>query len=617
MKKRLFAMLLALVMIVSVLPLAALAANENDACQYSTNGQHNWNRDTGKCTNNRRVGNSRQYCNAQCTHAAGFGSDNRCNTCDFRCTHKSNNGTSRFKNGVCSSCNYVCQHKNSNGSSAIQNGACSICKMKDNTHEHKYGTDGKCTVSGCTAVCPHAEYDSATGKCKVCQMTCTHPVKNGAAWNNGVCKTCGKACQHDNGYNKSTHKCNTCGKDCQHTDGYNEEYKCNACDKSCSHEYDKTAATGNCKLCGKPCTHTKYQGGKCTTCGMSEHTHTFSSTDGKCTFDGCTAVCSHKFSSETGKCETCEMVCKHSWKLLRYHEGKEPTCTVAGTGAYECEICHKRDGITAPALGHDRVEDVLRAPTCTKHGWQEVTCKREGCSTVITERLEATGHTEVPIEAVPATCTATGLTEGVKCSVCQEILTAQAVAPIIPHTFETPVAEVPVTCLKDGYTAHMKCNFCDATEGKEEIDTDGHEFGEDNLCKKCGVRDGSCLHQNADITTTNPTCMVDGIQIVECSCGYRLEKVLVHPGHDYDENDNCSVCGTAKCSHSRTRTEKEDSTCSKYGYEKTICRDCGKPVTTKTLPLADHDYVNGVCKHCKHIGSKNTTIDFQDIFGVF
>ena len=48
-------------------------------------------------------------------------------------------------------------------------------------------------------------------------------------------------------------------------------------------------------------------------------------------------------------------------------------------------------------------------------------------------------HTEVIDEAVPATCTETGLTEGSHCSVCGKVLTAQSVVPARGHTYDDNV----------------------------------------------------------------------------------------------------------------------------------------------------------------------------------
>ena len=71
----------------------------------------------------------------------------------------------------------------------------------------------------------------------------------------------------------------------------------------------------------------------------------------------------------------------------------------------------------------------------------------------------ATGHTEVIDEAVPATCTETGLTEGKHCSVCGEILVAQEVVPA-GHDYEE-IYTAP-TFEADGFTTYT-CTGCGDT----------------------------------------------------------------------------------------------------------------------------------------------------------
>ena len=70
-------------------------------------------------------------------------------------------------------------------------------------------------------------------------------------------------------------------------------------------------------------------------------------------------------------------------------------------------------------------------------------------------------HTEATDAAVPATCTATGLTEGKHCSVCGEVLVAQQTVPATGHT---PVSDpaVPATHVTTGRTEGSHCNVCNA-----------------------------------------------------------------------------------------------------------------------------------------------------------
>lgn len=85
-------------------------------------------------------------------------------------------------------------------------------------------------------------------------------------------------------------------------------------------------------------------------------------------------------------------------------------------------------------------------------------------------RVTVTGgvhtHTEETVPGKPATCTATGLTEGKKCADCGEILQAQKELPALGHSWNAGVYTEP-TCDADGYTT-FTCGTCGET--KVEID---------------------------------------------------------------------------------------------------------------------------------------------------
>ncbi|MBQ7962784.1 MAG: dockerin type I repeat-containing protein [Clostridia bacterium] len=187
-----------------------------------------------------------------------------------------------------------------------------------------------------------------------------------------------------------------------------------------------------------------------------------------------------------------------------------------------------------------------KAATCVEAGITEgKKCTRCNEIVVAQEVIPATGHTEEVLPAVAATCTADGLTEGKKCSVCGDILVAQEVIPAAGHK-EIEVAEIPATCTKDGYAAGVKCETCDADiSGREVIPATNHE--------------------NTVVTIPGrvATCENDGITEGKfCSyCGkiLQVQTVLPATGHNY------------------VKVDAVPATCTQSGmmeYEK--CENCDK-----------------------------------------
>ena len=107
--------------------------------------------------------------------------------------------------------------------------------------------------------------------------------------------------------------------------------------------------------------------------------------------------------------------------------------------------------------------------------------------------MPAKGHTEVVDEAVEATCTETGLTEGKHCSVCDEVLIAQEVIPAKGHTEANAVQEnvSEATCTSDGsYDEVVYCSVCDLEMSRvnKTIDKLDHDFI-DGVCSRCGEQE--------------------------------------------------------------------------------------------------------------------------------
>ena len=68
----------------------------------------------------------------------------------------------------------------------------------------------------------------------------------------------------------------------------------------------------------------------------------------------------------------------------------------------------------------------VKEATCTEKGEQKRVCT---CGEKETQNIDIVAHTEITDKAVAPTCTATGLTEGKHCSVCNKVTLAQVEIP--------------------------------------------------------------------------------------------------------------------------------------------------------------------------------------------
>jgi len=111
------------------------------------------------------------------------------------------------------------------------------------------------------------------------------------------------------------------------------------------------------------------------------------------------------------------------------------------------------------------------------------------------EEIQASGHTVVKDEAVAATCTKAGKTDGTHCSVCGAVLTAQRTVKALGHSWGTGKITTAATCTKTGVKMYL-CVRKNCTEKKTEvIAAKGHTKVVDRAitptCTKAGKTAGS------------------------------------------------------------------------------------------------------------------------------
>ncbi len=237
--------------------------------------------------------------------------------------------------------------------------------------------------------------------------------------------------------------------------------------------------------------------------------------------------------------------------------------------------------VWAPAA-HVWTESSRTEPTCTEYGTVVYTCI---CGASYNELIRPTGHNYQITNTVAPTCTV------------------------------------------DGYIDFECTNDCDSTK-HQVIAMLGHDFGDDDICDKCGyVR---VVHDHVyTINTVDPTCTSMGYTEYICSCGYSYRDNYIEPiRHNWNggvitiaksciadglKTYTCLNCSAAKteilpAGHEWSETVTLDKTCTSDGSKTKTCMVCGT-VEIEVIP-AGHNWDEGVINvaaTCTSEGSKTCT----------
>ena len=273
------------------------------------------------------------------------------------------------------------------------------------------------------------------------------------------------------------------------------------------HRYTQTVTEPTCAGRG----YTTYT---CTVCGDSYEDHYVDAlghtwTDATCTEAQICTTCGAAGAGPLGHTwadatctdpQTCT-TCGVTEGEAKGHTWADATCTTPKT----CATCGMIEGET---LGH-HYEAVVTAPTCTAEGYTTYTCTACGDS-YVGDRVEAKGHVAVRDDAVGATCTGSGLTEGSHCLICGEVIVAQEVIPATGHSYKSVYTEP--TCTEQGCTTHT-CTECGDSYVDGYVDALGHT-------------DGQSVRENYAAPTAGAEGGYD--EVVYCAeCGAELSRTHV------------------------------------------------------------------------------------------
>lgn len=295
------------------------------------------------------------------------------------------------------------------------------------------------------------------------------------------------------------------------------------------------------------------------------------------------------------------LVCAHnSTKVV----GAVPaTCVSKGqSGTVYCAYCdNKMKDSYEIAINPNNHTNLTTIPavesTCTATGLTEgEKCTACDTVTVAQQVTEKKPHTEVIDEAVAPTCTTTGLTQGKHCSVCNTVTVAQTEIPATGHTNGEPVREnvQDSTCTATGsYDEVVYCSVCGAeiSKTKKTIEMKAHTWGdwvyddnkqEKHSCKVCGTVDSvkrDCVYDEKSVTPA--TCIAEGNRVYRCTqCNNEYEEILPI---DLEAHKTA------------TREETTNATCTVAGKKETVtyCTLCNKVISrekTEDIPALGHNY---------------------------
>ncbi len=199
----------------------------------------------------------------------------------------------------------------------------------------------------------------------------------------------------------------------------------------------------------------------------------------------------HDWSAETGSCGNCGIYCDHAG-VTGATCSTAVTCDVCGYDVYDYTN-HEGEYVTVWYNDDNHVSEYECChlnPVFAPHNYKNFTITSEAdcennafetgyciCGIPVVREIPDSklGHDKVTVPGYAATCTESGLTDGVVCEVCDEVLVEQTIIPATNHVGTlVQVDEKEATCTDIGWDAYEYCTACDYTT-YNELPATNHE----------------------------------------------------------------------------------------------------------------------------------------------
>ena len=278
------------------------------------------------------------------------------------------------------------------------------------------------------------------------------------------------------------------------------------------------------------------------------------------------------------------------------------TCDKDGEMKYTCTGCGEEKTEAIPA-GHDEKYVVVEAGNCGKDGKMTVTCSR--CDYTADEVIKATGDHKFVEKTVAATCTSPAMA-GIACEVCNtakgELSVVEGSKPLGHDEIHT---YVPATCTAaDG--EQITCSRCDYKE-YVEIGINkalGHDWKAGEVVKPTCTENGYTPYvcTRCDATTKNLKPEEDVAKLghdwktvttaATCSATGKVEKLCKTCGVA-DEEFEVEILPINSEAHKKVQASVlQPATCTTPGVAKMACEYCEKALGYEAIP-AGHKWDEG------------------------
>ena len=309
------------------------------------------------------------------------------------------------------------------------------------------------------------------------------------------------------------------------------------------------------------------------------------------TFDK-TSKTSQDGKADVVKCETCSYKGGETIRAKGLHDtwygddAQAATCKKAGVGATiywrdkTTGAVKSKQGAEIEALRHNYVLAEGQKATCLQDGYEYVNYKKcTRCDATTGDKtktitITAPGKHDYVLDSFyEATCQHQGLAYKA-CKLCGDKMlndngtTYVEVTPMVAHTASDKLANVKeATCTEVGYTGDKVCKFCNTVmeEGKEMPMIE---------------------HTPMDVDAKAPTCTEPGVT----------------------KGTVCKVCGTVLSAqetvpalgHKTELVNAKEATCLEAGYTgDKVCTVCKQTIEKGAeVKALGHNYVKGVCTRC-------------------